>query len=60
MEDIILERMAELKKKIIVLEWDTEKKQINDGKTKQLVEFKKELEGLQASKIQQQEAASGN
>jgi len=54
MEDTLLEEIAELKKKIIVLEWDTEKRQINAGKTKQLMEFKKKLEVLQAGKIQQE------
>lgn len=46
MEDLI-EKVAELKKKIMTLEWDKERNQINFGKTSQLEEYKKELEKLE-------------
>jgi len=47
MEDLI-EKKSELRKKIMTLEWDKQRNQINFGKTQQLEECKKELEELES------------
>ena len=49
MKDLI-EKRSELKKKIMTLEWDRQRNQINFGKTRQLEEYKKELEELEKTK----------
>jgi len=54
MEEII-ERIEELRKKIMTLEWDREKNQLNFGKTSQLEECKKELEKLESKNSEQPE-----
>ena len=43
----LTEKVSELKKKIMTLEWDRQKNQINFGKVKQLDEYKKELDKLE-------------
>lgn len=39
-------KISELKKKILILEWDKKRNQINFGKNVQLEEYKKELEEI--------------
>jgi len=51
------EKISELKKKIMTLEWDRQRNQINFGKTQQLNEFKKELEKLEKQPEEEKEAA---
>lgn len=47
MKDLI-EKRSELRKKIMTLEWDRKRNQLNFGKTWQLEECKKELEELES------------
>ena len=49
MEEALLEKIDELKKKIMTLEWDRGRNQINFGKTRQLDQYKKELKDLESS-----------
>lgn len=43
----LIEKIAELKKKVLILEWDKKRSQINFGKNKQLEEYKKEIEAIE-------------
>ena len=43
-----IERISELKRSIMTLEWDKQRNQINFGKTQQLEDYKKELVELEA------------
>ena len=43
----LVEKRSELKKKILVLEWDKKRSQLNFGKNNQLEEYKKELETIE-------------
>jgi len=54
MEDLI-ERASQLRKRIMTLEWDKKRNQINFGRTRQLEEYKKELEEIDAKKSEKQE-----
>lgn len=46
-EPELIEKRAELKKKVLILEWDKKRSQINFGKIKQLEEYKKEIETIE-------------
>jgi len=41
------ERIEEIKKKVMILEWDKEKNQLNEGKHVYLQNLKEELKNLQ-------------
>jgi hypothetical protein len=45
--DELLERKAELQKKILIMEWDKKRSQLNFGHTRRLEELKKELSELE-------------
>lgn len=47
-EPELIEKRAELKKKVLILEWDKKRSQINFGKIKQLEEYKKEIEIIES------------
>jgi len=44
----LVEKRSELKKKILVLEWDKKRSQLNFGKNNQLEEYKKELDTIES------------
>lgn len=46
-EPELIEKRAELKKRVLILEWDKKRSQINFGKSKQLDEYKKEIETIE-------------
>jgi hypothetical protein len=45
--DELLERKSELKKKILIMEWDKKRSQLNFGHTTRLEELKKELSDVE-------------
>ncbi len=47
-EPELIEKRAELKKKVLVLEWDKKMSQINFGKSRQLEEYKKEIDVIES------------
>ena len=46
-EEELLERRSDLRRKILTLEWDKKRSQLNFGKNQQLEECKKELENIE-------------
>jgi len=54
-EEELVERRSELKSKILTLNWDLKRSQLNSGKSQQLEEFKKELAEIEGKLTPQEE-----